>query len=258
MEKPNKENYYSTEMEKSYMTFSQFKDFQNCEAEALAIIEGRFKKETTDAMLAGSYLDAFFSGEFDEFKEAHPELFKKDGSLLAKYEVAERAIDAVINDPEFYKGFFKGEHQAIFTGEIAGVPFKGKIDNLYDDYIVDMKLMKDTKDIWDAEAHSFEPFYIYYEYYIQASIYRELVRQATGKTLEYYLAVVTKEDVPSKKVYHLSPKILDDALKIVKTLAPRYQEIKDHKREPDPCGSCDYCKSQYKFDWSDIIEVSEM
>lgn len=251
------ENYYSPEVEKEYMTYSQFKLFLECEAKALAIIEGRYERKSSDALIQGSYLDAHFSGEMDEFIKAHPEMFKKDGTLLAKYDVCENAIKAIEEDEFFHKQFFSGKPQQIVTGIIAGVPFKGKLDMLYEDYNVDMKLMKDVEDVWNAEERRKVPFWKQYGYDIQGAIYQELLRQNIAKRLPHHLAVVTKTDPVEKHAYRFSQGILDKALELVKSLAPRFQAIKNHEIEPNECGKCDYYHSTHKLDMFDIVEIVE-
>ena len=250
-------NYFDRQNEVAYMSYSQFKDFVECEAMALAILEGRYEKPKSDALLQGSYVDAYFSGELDQFKTDNPSLFKKDGTLLAKYEVCESVIKAVEEDPAFKAFFLSGETQRIFTGFIAGVPFKGKIDMLYDDRIVDMKCMADIAPKWNEEERRKVPFYTYYGYQIQAAIYQELVRLNTGKKLPYYLAVMTKTDPVEKHAFQFSQEVLDKALMLVKTLAPHFQAVKNHEEEPTECGHCKYFASTHKFDIFDIKTITE-
>lgn len=253
----NNENYFSKENERDYMSYSQLKDFIECEAMALAIVEGRYEKPKSDALLQGSYVDAYFSGEIEQFKKENPSIFKKDGTLLAKYEVCQNVIEAIESDEVFKEEFFTGEPQKVFTGVIAGVPFKGKIDMLYENKIVDMKCMADVQPKWNEEQHRKVPFYVNYGYQIQAAIYQELVRQATGKKLPYYLAVTTKTDPVEKHAYVFSQDVLDEALRLVETLAPRFQAIKNHEIEPTECGHCKYYAATHKFTIFDIEEITK-
>ena len=255
--KPNNEDYFSAENERNYMSSSQFKAFLECEAMALATIEGRYERPKTDALLQGSYVDAHFSGEMEQFRASNPNIFKKDGTLLSKYEICEAVIRAVEGDQDYKDFFFSGEPQRIFTGEIAGVPFKGKVDMLYEDRIVDIKCMADIAPKWSDEERRKVPFYVLYGYHIQAAIYQELVRQATGKTLPFYLAVVTKTDPVEKHAYQFEQGVLDATLEKVKALAPRFQAIKNHEVEPDECGKCKYYALTHRFDIFDIKTITE-
>ena len=253
------ENYYTKEQEANYLTYSQFKKFLECESQALAIIEGRYEQEQTKGLLQGSYVDSHFSGEMEQFKEEHPEIFKKDGSLKADYEVCENCIKAIEADETFNDLFYKGEQQVILTGEIAGVPFKGKIDMLYadEDKIVDNKCMASIDDIWSPSEHRYVPLWYYYGYDIQQAIYQELYYQKTGKKANCFLSVVTKSENPQKHAFLFSQNVLDKALELVKAKAPRYHAIKKHEIEPDECGKCAYYHATHKFDVFDIHCIEE-
>ena len=127
------------------------------------------------------------------------------------------------------------------------------IDILNDDYIADMKLMKDINDIWVDGAKI--PFWEAYHYDIQASIYQYLEMQRTGIRKPYYLIVVTKEEIPSKYIFKFSDETLDKALDMVKNLAPRYDAIKKGLIEPNECGNCRYYKINHKFTNKEIKEI---
>jgi hypothetical protein len=130
-----------------------------------------------------------------------------------------------------------GKKQQIMTGEINGVPFKIKMDSYKPgEYIADLKYLKDFR-----SPNLFENAIKYWQYDLQLSVYREIVRQNTGKTLPVYLVLVTKEDVPRVAVAEVKGWNLEEPLEIVKALAPRYQAIKNGEIEPERCGVCDYC-----------------
>ena len=80
-------NYYTPEANREYWSVSLFKAFDKCEAAGLAQVRGQYEREETDALLIGSYVDAYFTGELDEFVGRHADvMFKKNGELYAKYE----------------------------------------------------------------------------------------------------------------------------------------------------------------------------
>lgn len=241
------ENYHSVEARKEYMGSSQFKDFLKCEKKALARVNGEIKDEKTPALLMGSYIDAYFSGELEQFKKDNPEIFNsKTGTLKADYQKCD-AIIKFIEEDEKLMSALSGEHQKIMTGTIAGVPFKIKIDSYIPDrFIVDQKIVKDFKPIWDDKEHCKKNFVDYWGYTIQGAIYREIVKQNTGKTLPFILAVTTKEDTPRKALLKIDSEDLDEALAEVIRLAPRFQKIKNGEIEPEECGICDYCLARKK------------
>lgn len=238
------ENYYTQEMNLEYMSASQFKDFMKCEREAIAKLSGEIAEEPSSAMLFGSYVDAYFSGELEQFKENTPQLFKKDGSLYKDYEKVNDVIAAIESDPLMLK-YLNGKHQVVMTGEIAGVKFKIKVDSLLPDAIVDQKIMSSYKElVWvERDGRNVKTDFVdAYGYDLQGAIYQEIVRQNTGKQLPFILAVATKEENPDKALIQIDQYWLDRALELVKELAPRFDLIKQGLVVPVGCGRCPTCR----------------
>lgn len=249
----NNENYYSHKADVEYMSYSQFKQFNECPAKAMAILNGEFKPETTEALLIGSYVDGWLDGELDKFKEEHPEIFNsRTGELKANFKMADDLCELIKNDETMYK-LLTGNRQVIMTGTIAGVKFKGKIDSLTHDYIVDGKVVKDCNEIWlDGEKR---PFYMVNRYDLQAVIYENLFMQNYFKELPYLLAVVTKEKAPDKQLFLINESVKNDALQEIINKAPIYDAMKKGKEEVYGCGVCDYCRSIKKLSLNDIKEI---
>lgn len=236
------ENYFSAENNMKYMSCSQFKSFLTCEASALAELHGEYQREVTDALLVGSYVDAHFEGTLDIFRAQHPEIFTKSGELKAQYRQAEYMIQRAERDKLFMQ-YMSGEKQKIMVGEIAGIPFKIKIDSYHENNcIVDLKAIKDFKLIWNVEKGKKQHFINYWGYDIQGAIYREVVRQNTGKQLPFYVSAITKEKEPDLDVLWVPDEDMDNALEEVISLAPRFQQLKDGTLQPQRCGNCNYCR----------------
>ena len=240
----NKENYYSEQANLEYMSASQFKDFVKCEKEAIAKLSGECNEEPTKAMLVGSYVDAYFSGEMDEFKEKNPQIFKKDGTLLKDFEKANEIIQAIEQEPLMLE-YLSGEHQKIMVGEISGVKFKIKVDSLLPNAIVDQKVMSSINErIW-IERGGFNvkvDFVEVYGYDIQGAIYQEIVRQNIGEKLPFILAVATKEDGVDRALIEIDQYYLDKALNMVESLCERFDLIKKGIIKPCGCGNCPTCR----------------
>lgn len=237
--KLTKDNYFTPEANAEYMSVSQFKAFRECEAKAMAEIDGSYERPTTKSLMMGSYVDAFFSGEETEFKSAHPEIFKRDGTLKAEYLQADRCIARALLEPMFMD-FMDGDHQTIMTGELFGVNWKVKIDSLHNNKIVDLKLMRNMDKVYkDGE---WKPFIDAWGYDIQGFVYQQIVKANTGKELPFYLAVLTKEETPDIDVIHIPQWRLNSAGELVKHYVERYAAIKRHELGPNRCGHCDYCK----------------
>jgi hypothetical protein len=235
------ENYFSAEASREFMSVSQFKAFARCPACAMAELRGEYKREKTPALLVGSYVDAFFEGTLDAFKKENPEIFKRDGTLKADYVQAEEIIKRIQRDALFTE-YMSGEKQVIMTGIIAGVPVKIKIDSLHPDKIVDLKIVKDFENIYVAEKGSL-PWWEAWGYELQGAVYQEIVRQNTGKTLPFYLAVATKEKTPDIDIVHIGQDYLDIARERFEYDLPTYDAIKSGIIEPERCEKCDYCKN---------------
>lgn len=227
-----------------YMSVSQYKAFKNCEAAALAELNGEYRREVTDALMIGSYVDAYFEGTLEEFKANHQEIFMKNGELKAQYRHADYMIARAERDKLFMQ-YMSGEKQRIFTGKISGVPFKIKVDSYHPGKaIVDLKCMKDFASVFDTELEKRVHFITKWGYDIQGAVYREIIRQKEKKELPFYIAGITKEKPePDIQIFWLPDRVLSEVLSDVKSRVKRYQQIKTGKLAPVRCGKCPYCRA---------------
>lgn len=235
------ENYFSREAQMEYMSVSQFKSFELCEAAALAEVTGNYEREKTTSLFVGSFVDAHFEGTLDIFKAQNPQLFKRDGTLKSDYVKAYRIINRIEQD-DFFMSFMAGEKQVIMTGEISGVPVKVKVDSLLPDKIVDLKVMKDFEPIFKPKQGRLN-FIEAWRYDLQGAVYQEIVRQNTGKKLPFYIAAATKEKETDLAVIEVSPAYLELELAVFEEKVMRYDAIKSGSIESERCEHCDYCKS---------------
>jgi hypothetical protein len=238
----NEDNYFSPENSLKYMGSSQFKSFMKCEGKALAEITGEYREEPSDSLLIGSYVDAYYEGSLEQFAIKTPQIFTQKGELRAQYKHANKVIERAERD-KLFSQFMSGEKQVIMTGEIAGVPYKIKIDSYHaGKCIVDLKCVKDFDQIWDRQNRMYQNFVDFWGYTYQGAIYQEIVRQNTGKTLPFYIAAVTKEKEPDLNVFYIPNDTLEEKLQTVKQLSPRFEQIKKGFLKPQKCGCCNYCR----------------
>lgn len=252
----NENNYYTSDADREYLSVSQYKDFvgtmgkPGCEFHAMERLAGRWQDEKTTSLMVGSYVDAYFEGSIDRFRAENPDCFTKGGDLKAPYRQAERMIERVEKDP-FFMQAMSGEKQVIMTGELFGAAWKIKIDSyLPGKAIVDLKTVRafrsfsisNPADKWVRDV-GYVKFYKYWGYDIQGAIYQEIVRQNTGQKLPFYLAVISKADVPDYDVGQLTQQELDDALSLMEPHVERILAIKRGEMEPDRCNECDCCLS---------------
>lgn len=254
------DNYYSPEANWEYMSASQFKSFRKCEAAAMAELRGEWGRKETTALLVGSFVDAYFSGEMDDFILKHPEIFKRDGTLKADFQQAQTIADR-LNRDELARMLLSGKHQIIKTGKIAGVWYKTKADSLLTSrqveaickkfpqvkdlvpfggaMIVDLKCMKDFKPIWDEDVHEKVSFVNFWGYDIQGAIYQKIDKRMAP----FVIVGVTKEAEPDIIAVHIPDEDLACSMDEVEALSPRYAAIKRGEIAPVGCGKCAYCRS---------------
>lgn len=238
----NEDTYFSENASQAFMSVSQFKNFQKCEAAAMAELNGTYIPERGRALLLGSYVDEMLLGtraSLEQFiDEKRAELFKKNGEPYADVAQADETVVRVLSQPKMVE-YLSGEHQVIMTGEIEGVPFKIKMDSyLPGAFIVDLKYMASLR-----SPNLFQPMISYWGYDIQAACYQEIVYQNTGKRLPFLFVVATKEKPAHLAIGQISQWNMDAAMETVRKKIKRYQAIKNGEIEPERCEDygCDYC-----------------
>ena len=226
------DNYYSDIANREYFSVSQYKQFQKCEAAAMAQLKGEWERPKTTALMVGSYVDSLFEGTLDEFCAEYPEIFKKDGSLKADFLQAEEIIAFVQKDPMFMR-YMGGRKQIILTRELFGAPWKIKIDSYHNDKIVDLKVMR------SMERVQGKSFVEHWGYDLQMAIYAAV----EGRDIATYLAVVTKQDPPDKEIISIPRWRRLELLEEVEKSMPRFIAVKSGEIPPKRCGVCEYCRA---------------
>ena len=229
------DNYYTPEANQAFMSVSSYKTFQKCEAMAMAEIRGEWTRPQTTALLVGSYIDSWFEGTLGEFKETHPEIFKKgrgDRQLKADFIQAEEIIAFLQKDPMFMR-YMSGRKQVIKTAELFGTPWKIKMDSYHNDKIVDLKVMRSMERIMGKS------FCEHWQYDLQLAIYAAV----EGRDLATYLAVVTKQDPPDKEIISVPRWRRVELLEDVEKKMPHILAVKRGEIPPMRCGVCEYCRA---------------
>lgn len=266
-------NYYSTEANMEYMSASQYKAFRRCEAAAMAELNGEWHRESSTALLVGSYVDAYFSGEMDSFRAEHPEILKRDGTLKAEYVQADTICQRLAADP-LAAMLLAGKHQIIKTCKIGGVWFKCKMDSLLSStqveaickrfpavrklvpfggaMIVDLKCMRSFEPVWDDESRQRMPWIEYWGYDLQGAIYQKVDK----RSVPFVIVGATKESTPDIGAFFVPDANLQDCIADVEAMAPRYAAIKRGEIEPARCGRCAYCRATKSL--TDIIDYTQL
>ena len=257
----NQSNYYSPEANASHYSVSQIKQFIDCPSCAMAELRGDWIRPKTTSLLVGGYVDAYFSGEMEQFCEANPEIFTKRGDLKADFIKANEIITRIERD-ELAMMMLGGNKQEIVTGQIDGYPFKAKLDVLLDRYqcieiaqsfpnmgellfedgaIVDMKIVKDFEPLYKQEEGRMH-FITYWRYDLQGAVYQELVRQKLGKRLPFYILAATKQDPPDIRLFRVDQADMDVQLDSLRRDLPDIDAIKQGIAIPERCESCAWCR----------------
>jgi len=102
-------NYYSAKANSEYFSVSQYKDFLNCPAMALAKIRGEYEPEKGRALLLGSYVDEMLTGTKKSkakfIEENQVELFKKNGDPYADVLQASETVARIMMQPLMISDF---------------------------------------------------------------------------------------------------------------------------------------------------------
>lgn len=254
-----KQNYHTTQANKDYWSVSLFKAFDKCEASGLAQVRGDYEREQTASLLVGSYVDAYFAGEYSEFVGKHPEIFNsRTGELKADYRKADELIRVIDSQP-LMVDYLTGQKQVIMSAELFDVPWKIKIDVHGGNRIVDLKVVKDFEPMY-KEGFGRVSWIEYWGYDIQGAIYQKVEQIYSGRTepLPFYLVAVTKEKVPDVAVIQIPQSVLDTALKIVESKIDRFDLIKSGDIEPNRCEKCDYCRKSKILTEPSVFEIEEV
>lgn len=241
------DNYYSQEANQLYFSVSQVKDFLTCEAYAMAKINGEWVEEPTPAMLIGSYVDSYFEGTLEIFKELHPEIFKKDGTLKADFVKAESIIERVKKEELFMK-CLSGDKQVIMTGELFGANWKIKMDSyIPNEAIVDLKVVKELREITYKNGFK-QSFIEKNKYDLQLGIYQAIVQQNTDKLLDCIIAGVDKKEFPDLDCILIPNEQLEFARKQIAWKMEHFINVKNYNESAKRCGICDYCRATKKLE----------
>ena len=240
------------------MGSTQYKEFLDCEARAMARLNGEYEEGEKSYFLVGQYVHAWNQGILEDFIEKNKEsIFTKTGAFRAEFSKANEVIDSIKNDPFFMKAI-SGEKEVIFKAKMFGCEWKICIDSYFPDKgrFCDLKIIKSLYDkFWNKDGQYYESVIEHYGYIDQVAIYAEVERLATKREahLEPFIAVATKETVPDREVISFNNELMSHSdfitsrLEVIKSKMPRILAVKSGKEIPTRCEKCDYCKLTKKL-----------
>lgn len=267
------ENYYQ---DKSWLSNSKMKQYMQCQAKAYAMDNGEWVEERDETpLLLGNYVHSYFESHeaHEQFLAEHGDKLlaktgKNKGNLKADFVIGDKMIESLGDDDGFnrlYHGF-PGDNiqkEMIVFGEIEGVPVKGKLDsvNVSRGYFVDLKTMKSIySEEWNAELKKRVPAAVNnilgFGYHGQLALYRELLKQMTGKEFRPLIVAISKEQVPDKEILKIDEVWLEEGLEQIKNNIVEVWDVIQGRQKPTPCGRCDYCRSKKKLDA--VVSLNEL
>lgn len=262
-----RDNYYTPEADREYMSCSQYQSFCECEAKAMAKLEGRWTDPDKEAFLVGNYFHTFFEGpeahaqftqeHFDKIfktkvirgKKGEPDQTVVTGKY-APYEQADKMIEVAQNDP-LIKSLIDlpGENEKIMTGELWGVPWRIRLDKYVPDgrMIIDWKTVANISELkWSDAMHEKVTFIDAYGYMMRAAVYTEIEKQNahSSEDAPFIIVAISKQDYPDKEALYLNHRQrYDYELEQIKKRLGMIQMIKAGRVKPKRCGCCDYCRA---------------
>lgn len=262
-----KENYFDLEAKKRFVDCSTYKEAigtigkKGCECRALDMVNGKWEKPKTDALMVGSYVDSYFDGSLDQFKEENPSIFTQKGELKSQYKQAEVMIERCKKDDLFMK-YMQGDTQVVMTADIAGIPVRIKMDSFDGRRITDLKTCKSISETYyAADLGERLDFISYFGYVEQAFFYTEVAYKVTGKRYPFYIAAVSKEkedNVPHPRiaVIQIPDAVIEEKRESIERNIKKVWRLIQGEIEPIPCGSCAWCADHLPIER--VISMDEL
>jgi hypothetical protein len=257
--KLTKENYFSLEANRHYMSVSQFKGFlpsyEGCEARSMAQLDGEYQRPDSTAFAEGHYVHAWNEGTLDEFKANNPDLYSgrgpTAGQLKANFQHCNKMIEVLENDPLVMQAL-DGQKEVIMTTELFGIPWKVMLDSYQPKVgiFADLKALKEIGGKWwNKEAQCYENFLDHYGYTIQMAVYAEVEKRVSQREnwAIPHMVVVTKQDPPDHDIFYFDYDLIESSLLIVDKHIERVKAVKSGEQEPIRCEKCDYCRATKKI-----------
>jgi len=254
------ENYHSSESNAAYWSNSQYKEFLSCPARAVAGLQGKYRRKPSAALAFGNLLDRALTApdKLAEFMRG-PESFNADGDSFffdkkgstrdnADMRAYQNVLKRIQSDPFLADGLKTWKTQQIFTGKIAGLPWKVMLDFWVDapgnETIIDLKNMSDFDEDWVIDPETGKrikvPWYDRWGYFRSMAVYREVVRQNINTDPLVALFAFTKQDPPDAcSVSFGSEMALSRFYRELEIMASRLPGFDAMKRGEIPAPQCD-------------------
>lgn len=253
------ENYHDPDVKREYMSHSQWKSWLDCAARTAAEIAGTWKREPTEAMLVGSYVDRAltYPEGFEAFLEANEaEIFDSKGRKYAAYQNADAMIERVNADPVWADMKKAAKFQSIMMGEIAGVPWLYMADLIIDakgnETVLDLKTAASFEDDWarGVDGRSIKTHWIDAAgYWRQLAVGRHLFAVSHDGVFPMCGVIGVKKPTAKGRPAGLGLWGMVNSIRFeteiarIEELTPKVMACKRGEVPLPKCGKCDYCLS---------------
>lgn len=258
--KLTKDNYFSLEANREYMSVSQFKGFLpaygGCEAASMAKLAGEWQDQPSTAFMEGHFVHAWNEGTLAEFKANNPDLYSSRGAtagqLKSNFQHCTKMIEVLESDPLVMK-VLDGQKEVIMTAELFGIKWKVMLDsyqpildNEEPGIFADLKALKEIDGkFWNRESQIYENFLDHYGYTIQMGVYAEVekINKKRENWLLPHMVVVTKQDPPDHEIIYFDHPAIAANLQIVANNIERVKLVKSGAVPAERCERCEYCRT---------------
>lgn len=172
----------------------------------------------------------------------------------AEYDKALYMIECIRAKPAATMWIDQCKKEVVVTGEICGVPMKGRLDLLD----VSSATILDVKTTNSAAPFAFGRTFANLNYGMRMAIYRELVRQQIGRTCSVYMIAQEDRDDFDTVVYEVPDVVLDNAMPLVEATLTKYKSCLKSGEWPGVDGGEDYVQlvvpqwaMSDELDWGD-------
>lgn len=244
---------------RDHLSVSGWKRWRECPAAQFAKISKTWeeppREPAKDPLLIGQFAHcALLQPELlTDFYFQHPEILLKSGANKGQpgeaYQVALRIVNKLSAQPGFPE-LFAGESELTLTGEIAGVPWCGRLDRTDTERRIffDFKTAADFGDHWETVDGKNLKMPWYSGYWWQIAVYQELLQQnyPDGDPWVGFILGGTKQDPPAIGLWAMEDgEKLATALTEVINSQDEIISWRDGKIPAPPCGDivgCPYCR----------------
>jgi hypothetical protein len=204
----------------------------------------------SDAMLAGSYLDAILTTDSGEtWLAEHPECVSTRGATKGELKKAFSHVPEMaerIKSKPVWQELSQAQGQVMLKGEIGCQQFIAILDwlDLDNAKITDLKLCSDTSDQWFDIGGMNKKLPFYFQWIEQLLIYQHLVSAEYGVWCDCYVLTVA-ENLPVRHILVSDDMVFKWAYN---RLQERIAEATHLKQHPHYCMQCDYCAQNAPFE----------